>query len=354
MTIEVPMAYLNVEVRIFDPTIPFQTIKMNDPTIDTWHNHVIIKREAIRKLEHVKPFGTDRLELSGGMSIDVDLVKIGIQIGDIRINDAEALIVEHGYHDILLGSDIFNEAFQVGQSREGEAPKATVFSDQKADPEGLSIEFFPVNPPAYLKDVEKVIRNSRILHNVHLLSTDPTISFPADQIFTVAENEEGIPDRKRLVLNWIDTGSIWITLKSGSTSSLKYLASMFETGASAKLAESLATAKKAEADADISQATRDSTANVIIQEQEMLNAENITRTHQAWRNEILKRIEFTDKIIDKISDKETRDELKKQRDQALLELANTHVLPLVRNVPRHVDLQKEGDPILLLGPSTDD
>ena len=71
----------------------------------------------------------------------------------------------------------------------------------------------------------------------------------ASEVQEVIEDDSGADN---LALQaCIESGSIWMSMKSGSQSALKYLGSLFETGASARLAEQLANAQTAEANAQI-------------------------------------------------------------------------------------------------------
>ena len=325
------MADFNIEVRIYDPALPFQTVKCNDPGIDTWHDTCLLTKKALSKLPHIAEKGRKGLKLSGGMSIEVPYVEIGLQVGSLRIAAIEALIVEHGYHDLLLGSVALENALNVGRNKD-EGVRVT--SASKDDVTALSMELYPVQPPLELRRFEQMIRGQRQLHNVGLIATGELKMPSLEKLSAIIDDDETIPESLRLRLTWIDTGSIWLTLKSGSEKTLKYVASMFQKGASAKLAQEVADAKKNETEAKISDATREATINRILSEQEELKAENISKTYDHWRNETRKRIEFFDEVLKKVSDKSAAEALKAKRDQALITLAEQQLMPIVRNVPQ--------------------
>lgn len=117
-------------------------------------------------------------------------------------------------------------------------------------------------------------------------------------------------------------------------STLKRLGSVFDTSASAKLAQQLADAKSAETAANISSDIRNATASRLQTEQEMLQAENIRKTYETWRKEAKVRIKFMDDLIVQVQDEEMRNVLRKKKDEAILELAEQQILPMVRNIPR--------------------
>lgn len=65
----------------------------------------------------------------------------------------------------------------------------------------------------------------------------------------------------------------------------------------------------------------------------MLRAENISKTYETWRNEINARVKFMDQLIGQIQDEAIRAELLRKKDEAIRELAEQQLLPLVRNIP---------------------
>lgn len=109
------MSYLNADVCVFAPALPFKKTACKSPGIDTWHEDVLISKELRDKLPHVKNAGVRRLRVSGGVSMSVQSVEIGLQIGDIQISKIRALVVDEGTHDILLGSDIFGQIFSASR-----------------------------------------------------------------------------------------------------------------------------------------------------------------------------------------------------------------------------------------------
>jgi hypothetical protein len=273
----------------------------------------------------------ETLPLSGGMSVRAPLVEIGVKVGTIRIERVEVLVVDDGFHGVLLGSELIKKAFAVGEHGEVDV---SVSSSSKEDPTALSIELYPLQMPFDLRLFEKFLRYQRRLYNV-LLIAEKGLTFSTHSLLEDAiENDYGIPDDFTLQLSAIDSGSIWTSLTSGAQSTLKRLASLFDTSASAKLAQHLAEARKAEIDVGISADARDATANRLIAEQEMLRAENIRKTYEIWRKEVKARVNFSNDLISQVQDESTRADLIKKRDDAIRELADQQLLPMVRNIPR--------------------
>ena len=57
------------------------------------------------------------------------------------------------------------------------------------------------------------------------------------------------------------------------------------------------------------------------------------------------RIKFIDKMIAQVADDSMRNELIRQKDNAIFELANQNLLPMVRNIPRPYE---PGEGVLLI------
>lgn len=337
-------------VSIYDPAYPFRLISVWEPGVDTWYDYAVITRLLRGRIHEIPDSGEVMLAVSSGMYVKVPLVKIGIQVGNIRIDNVQAAVVEEGSHDLVIGKEVLKRAFNVGKkSSEEEESRATFSSKIKDDPEALSIELYPIHPPITLNAFEKLLQYERWLYNIYLVSAREIRLETNKQIEKLLSEDAGIPDELQLKLTWIDSGSIWLTLKSGSQSALKYVASLFETGTTAKLAQQVAESNKAESEARIQEATRDSTVEKIIAEQNRLRAENISDTYEAWRNEMRNSLKFMDELIEQLDDPEAIAILKEKKKQAILELAEQQMLPIVRNVPRPYQ-PPEG--IFLLPPST--
>ena len=321
-------------VRVYDPAYPFRLIDAYEPGVDTWYDNAVITRSLRERMSEIPEIGETTLNLSSGMYVKVPLIEIGIQVGSIRIENVQAAVVEEGSYDLLIGKDVLGKVFTVGQESSGAETKARVSSDIKDDPEALSIELYPMHPPVSLKSFEKVIQYERWLYNIYLISSGVVKLESKWMIDKILSDDYSIPEELQLKLTWIDTGSIWLTLKSSSQKALKYVASLFETGVSAKLAQQMAESQKAESEAKVQEATRAATVEKMIAEQNRLKAENISQTYEAWRNEIRQNLKFMDELIEQLGDEEAKGILKERKTQAILELAEQQVLPIVRNVPR--------------------
>lgn len=325
------MANIAFTVQIFDPAVPFESLTLRSPALDTWHTITIMTKALRQKFPNVPDAGFEDLMLSGGMEMKVPYVELGVQVGTIKIGKLRILVVDGGYHEILLGSELINKAFEVGAHN---SENVSVSSAWKEDKTALSIELYPVEMPFDIRLLERYLKYQRRLYNIILIA-ERKLSFQNEwQLENAIENDANIPEGLTLQLSAIDSGSIWTSLKSGAQSSLKRLASVFDTGASAKLAQQMADSMKAEVEAGISADIRDSTASRLMAEQEMLKAENIRKTYDIWRKEATARLKFMDDLIRQVPDDSTKTALLKKKDEAIREIAEQQMLPVVRNVPQ--------------------
>jgi hypothetical protein len=332
------MPEISVDVSVYDPALPFKTFRAEEPTLDTWHEFVLITAKLRSMIPHVATLGEETLRLSGGMSMKVPKIEIGLQIGSIRIEAVQAVVVDEGFHDILLGSKVLDQVFTIGgntdrdQRTSGEAHVSTA---RKDDPTGLALELFPVRAPIELRKFERLLKYQRRLYNI-LLVARGEVTLTVDALDRAIEDDAGIPEHLCLQLAWVDSGSIWVTLKSGSMLALRQLAEIFQTGASAKLAHDLDSGG-AEPPSGVDQTTRDRIAREIDKERQSLQADNLAATYEQWRNEVRLRLSFYDELLGHLEDPEIVRELKRLKSEAIIQIANQELLPVVRNIPRPFD-----------------
>lgn len=352
------MASLSVQVKIFDPLRPGERATANRPGVDTWHRRSLITKDLLQQLSHVHPLRRERLDVSSGMQVETDAVELGVEIGGIRIDRVIVLVVESGAHDLLLGNDILEHTFRLGEVDAGKersvspgsvpiAGNVRVSSPLKDDPKAVAIELYPTQGPVELRNLEQFFRNLRRLHNIALLAGgEVRAGHESDDIESVLELDAGVSDELRLRLQWIDSGSIWITLKSGSKSALLYMARLFDTGATVE-AEALESGRGNSVDDEVRKATN---ARVKA-EQERLRVENLTATFVKWREEVRQRLDLMDDLIARAGDKSLAAALRKKRDEAVLQIADQNLHPIVRNRPNPFEIDNT---LLLLPPPRGD
>lgn len=321
----------DVSVTMFDPALPFQRVKAAEVGVDTWHDDVLITRKVRNFLPHIEEREGGVLKLSGGMTLSVPLVSIGLSIGSSEIAEIEALVVDGGQYDLLLGSSVFREIFRAKERVVDEDTS----SHEAMNSEDLVIELYPVAQPFDAKNFESVLRNQRRLYNIALIALRKidASGLSAEALESVIADDEGIPKHLVLKVASIKSGSIWVSFSSGGRSALRYLASLFERGASAKLAQELAEVDNSQVKAQVSKARRDSVALQIRSENDRLSAESIHMTYEAFRAECRARLDFLDDLINRLDDPALISHLKKSKGRAILEMAEQQMVPIVRNVP---------------------
>jgi hypothetical protein len=104
----------------------------------------------------------------------------------------------------------------------------------------------------------------------------------------------------------LDSGSIWVTLESGSRAALSYVGRFFEKGATAQLAQEVAAAQDASNQAEINRAVRDATIDRMKGEQDRLRAENLAATQDVWRQEALHQVNWIDEFLSRVEDEHVR------------------------------------------------
>jgi hypothetical protein len=340
------LSEVTVKVALFDPAFPFEIVTPKNPSLQSWNKLTIITKELRERFPLVPDAGFEEVPILGGMNVRVPYIEIGIKIGTIKIEKTKVAYVDSGWNEIILGEETINKAFEVGKH---EAEDVSVSSAVKEDGSALSIELYPVQMPFDVRKLERFLRYQRRLYNIVLIA-ERQIAFENElDLENAIEGDVEIPREFVLQLSAIDSGSIWISLKSGALSTLKRLASVFDTSTSAKLAQQLADARKAETAAEISSETRMVTVARIAAEQERLRAENIGKSYESWRKDARASLKFIDDLLRQTTDDGTRSELIKKKDEAILALADQQMLPIVRNLPQPPKVL----PGLLLLPRTD-
>ncbi|HEV7668189.1 MAG TPA: hypothetical protein VGS22_06670 [Thermoanaerobaculia bacterium] len=326
----------DVPVSVFDPALPFERVLILDAGVDTWHEHILITNSVLMQLVHLdKRTEKETLRVSGGMSIQVPVVTIGLKIGHIEIPEVKALVLDDGAHALLLGRSIFSEIF-----RGGVRPGAGKSEEPSRQPEStntdeLRVQLYPVTYPFSSKNLENFLLCQRRIYNVLLIALRRVNAsgLKPEIVDSIIESDMGIPDHLCLKISSIESGSVLIALASGCKSALKHLSSLFEKGASARLAQELAEAKDAEVKASISKETRDATALEIRLEKDRLSAQHIHETYQQFRAEARDKLSFLNDLIAELGDPELQGELRRKKDRAILELADQMLVPVVRQVP---------------------
>lgn len=334
------MPRLNIEIYVYDPALPFQLHKLDSVGVDTWHEYALLNRKVLEKLKYLKPEKDGVLKLSGGMRMSVPIIEIGLQIGNIKMDNVEALVVDEGSYDVLLGEQAINKIFKIGTPQQKETESkgflipSTITSKQKDDPDALSLELYPIKKPFDVRYLENFLRLQRRLYNILLIASGEIEVEDETQLSSIIDDDKMIPEDLRLKVSWIDSGSIWVSLTSGSERVLQLLSTLFEVSATAELEYlKFRTEKQVTGRVEVSQNTRENTLLSILEEQEKLSEEEIENTYNNWRKSVMKRLEFFEELIAQVDREDIRRQLIERKDKAIFEIVHQQLFPVVKNIP---------------------
>ena len=332
----------NDKSYIFDPVLPFKKIKMKITGVDTWHDISLIKSKFVEKLKNVVTIGSKAIVLSSGVEITLPLVEIGIQIGNIMIEKLRVFVVDDkGFYDLLLGSDVIELIFD--QNKKSGNSCSNFISNTEGN-DALIIEYFPTDYPYPVSNLEKIIKNERIIYNVVLIALKriSVEGLTSKDIESLIENDKGIPDELKLKIDSVEEGSVLVSFSSGCKKTLKYIGKLFKLGASARLACELAEKEKLQIDVDILKSTRDAVAKSIVTEKENLAADNIHKTYELFRKEQIAKVDFLNELINATEDESVKEILKSKKDKAILEIAEQNMVSITRHMPESLQIIDQG------------
>jgi hypothetical protein len=285
------------------------------------------------------------------MSVDRPLVRVGVQINNIRALPVEFIVVDEGPAPLLLGSDFLQLLFSIGQpsiAGIGSPPSSgytTIEPPPKYAPDSVGIRLISEGDSVDTLQLEKFIRAVRRIHNVGVIANShlhqhedwPLQSERREAkkraVCETIEADRSLSDADTLKLAWVETGSIWLSLKTGSKAALSWLAQMFEKSTDARLRATIAAAASAEEDAAIKEMTRDEIARAKTWEQRRLSANHIREAREEWQKLVLSEIDFRKKLAEKIKDADVREQAEQSLQGAIVDLVGSDFMPIVEHIP---------------------
>lgn len=356
------MSTLNRECKVFDPVNITNVGIANRFIIDTWHSQGLMQNSLFDQLTGVYPVGKTKVMLSSGMYVERPLVKVGIQIGNIRALPVEFALVDDGAAPILFGSDFLEKLFDmqakgIAAAGNDDDSRTTVSIEppDKYDPDSLGIKLIPDGKSVDAIQLERFLRSVRTIHNAGVIACDrlhqhndwqgDNAKRKAKAIRNTLSSDESLWEETSLHITWVENGSIWVSLKSGSKAAFSWLSQLFDKSTDARLRATIAEAASAEEDAAIKQLTRDELANAKAWEHRRNAAKNIRETREDWQNTILGEIDFKSKLIEKIQDEETRNIVQCELDKAISDLVASEFMPVIENMPRITEEHRDNLPM---------
>lgn len=358
------MAILDLDCTIFDPIRITTSATVPHFIIDTWHESGLILRSCYEQLPGLQTEGMGRVMLSSGMCIDRPRVKLGVQIGNIRGVPVDFFVVDHGAAPLLFGSKFLMQLFNI-QSRPIGVPSVwpgpsgpggvTLEPPEKYAEDTLGIRLVPSEATVNALQLERFLLAVRQIHNVGVIATtglhqhdDWQGEKSAAKITAVRETinrDRSLWDENTLQVTWVETGSVWISLKSGAKSAFSWLTQIFEKTTDARMRSAIAAAATAEEEAAIAKLTRDDIVRAKSWEQKRIAGENIRATREEWQKAVLSEIDFRQVLAKRIKDKVVREEAQKNLDSALHELVASGFMPLIEQVPTIAEKERDALPV---------
>ena len=169
------MSTLYKKCTVFDPVNITNEGVADRFIIDTWHSQGLMQVSLFERLYGVKPVGKTKVMLSSGMYVERPLVKVGVQIGNIRALPVEFALVDDGAAPILFGSDFLEKLFDmqakgVGQSDASDGGTISIEPPEKYDPDSLGIRLIPEGKTVDAIQLERFLRSVRTIHNAGVIT----------------------------------------------------------------------------------------------------------------------------------------------------------------------------------------
>ena len=348
------MSMLNAQCQLFDPIRITTMTRVDKFIIDTWFPIGLIARSLYERLPGAEIAGDGRLPLSSGMTVVRPRVQLGLQINNIRALPVEFLVVDDGPAPLLVGSDFLALLFNMGSGATVGPSKAIppfisgqveIDPPAKYDTESVGVRLTPEKPSVEALQLERFLRATREIHNVAVIANTGLHQHDdwpqrerkeakRNAVRQTIEGDGSLYGENRLTITYVEAGSIWLSLKSGSKAALSWISQIFEKSMDARMRAAMAGAASAEEDRTIKEMTRDEIARAKTWEQRRVASEQIRKTREQWQRTVLREIDFREKLASKIKDNEVRHELELGLEKAIIDLVTSELMPTIEHVPQ--------------------
>jgi len=338
------MPTYSIRSSIFDPIRFTTSTDVSDFIVDTWFSHSIITQDLFTRLPGLPTLGTGRVIASSGMGMTRPRVEIGVQINNLRALPITAYVMDSGPSDLLLGSDFLRLLFDMGLEKPIDAPLATIEPPTKRAKTSLALRLLSESESFAVTDLERFIGALRSIHNCAVVvergmpqqgdwPENETGTVLADAVRLTVTRDANLSGQDRLTVTWVESGSIWITLKSGAKTGLTWLSQIFKQTMDAKLEKTIAEATSAHEKAKIAEMTREDIAQAKKAEARFKTAAAVRKARAEWHDMVLGEIDFKKALCERVKDDRLKEELSKQLETAIADMANTKLLAMVEHLP---------------------
>jgi hypothetical protein len=332
------------DCKVFDPIRFTTSTDVSKFIVDTWYDEGLITQDLYTRLPGLPTLGTGRVDMSSGMSMNRPKVEIGIQINNIRALPISVYIVDNGPADLLLGGDFLKLLFEMGMEREIDAPKATIEPPSKREKKALALKLLSGSESMNLSDIETFVTALRAIHNCAII-IDRGMHQHSDWNIRDSENAKRkavertvlrdayLSEDDRLQLRWIESGSLWMTIRSGAKSGMSWLSQLFQLSMDAKLEKTIAEATSAKEKAKIAELSRDEIARARRAEAQLRTAKAVRQAKEEWRKALLEEIDFKKTLCNRIQDETVKDAVNGHLEMAVKELAESNLYAMIEHSP---------------------
>ena len=282
--------------------------------------------------------------MSSGMSMKRPKVEIGIQINNIRALPISVYVVDNGPADLLLGGDFLRLLFEIGTDKGIDEPKATIEPPSKREAKALALRIISGSENMNLSEIELFITALRTIHNCSIIidrgmhqhgdwNIKDSDSAKRNAVDRTVLRDAYLSENDRLQLKWVESGSLWVTIKSGAKSGMSWLSQLFKLSMDAKLEKTIAEATSAKEKAKIAELSREEIAHAQRAEAQLRSAKAIRQARDEWRKSILEEINFRKSLCEKIQDETVKDTVNGHLDKAVRELAESNLYAMIEHSP---------------------
>jgi hypothetical protein len=340
------MATFSIPCSLFDPVRLTTSATADSFVFDTWYESGLITQAMHTRLPGIPVDGTGQVMMSSGMSMTRPYLHLGIQVNELRVVPLRFYVVDNGPAPVLLATDFLRALFLMGVTPPSPTGPVVSFEPPaKRDPQSIAVRLIPSERESIqTRELERFISGVRRLHNcAHVVVSrlhQHADWNPRDREGAKREavrhtvlDDASLSTQDRLTIGWIESGSVWLTLASGTKAGLAWLAQIFKLSMDARLERALSTAATARERAILEELTRDDIANAKQAELRFKRAKANRQEREEWRRMILGEIDFRRAVARRVEDPTVREEVIAQIDRAVADLVEPELLPLVEHVP---------------------
>lgn len=321
------MPRFEVPVRVFDPATPFETHAVERPVLDSWHSSVLVHRRVLDRIPALEVVGRGEVPTSGGLGMMADIVEVGLQLGDLRLPRVQAMRVDSGRNDLVLGHKVVEQALRLGGGG------AQVFSAAREDPKTMALELRPLDPALELGRVLAFLGALQELFALAVLGAEDTPTPPPTLLDGGEDLSAALTPSQRLAVTWMGSDPPSLCLGSSRLQELATMARVLRVDAAAELASEVADILDRSSRTMILAEKRNQTATAMHAQAVQLRADP-GQAHAAWVQELDERLGFLARRGERLGARDLVEGFDARVRAARQRLVGARLLPVCRRIPR--------------------